>query len=158
MSELILMTRRDLSGLPEPLLPDGYTVRTYQEGDEASWARIITAAFPEFHWDEAKFKAEFASQPQFRPEILFLAVHQATSEAVGTAMAWTEKPSERLAGCVHWVAVDPAHQGRGVGRLLTLRVLHRMKLDGLVRAYLHTEPYRTGAIAMYESLGFRQDS
>ena len=158
MAELVLMTRDDLFGLPEPVEPEGYTVRTYREGDEASWVRIITAAFPEFQWDEAKFKATFTSQSQFRPEILFFAVHQATSKAVGTAMAWTEAPSEREAGCVHWVAVDPGHQRRGLGRLLTLKVLHRMRQNGLVRATLHTEPYRGGAIKLYEGLGLRQQA
>lgn len=151
MALTLRMRRPHLEDLPPPRWPPGYTVRTFRQEDEATWLGIIRAAFPEMDWSLERFHQTFLSQPQFDPDSLFFACFG--EEAVGTALAWIPSPSE-LEGVVHWVGVVPAHQGRGLGKALTLQVLHRLRALGMRSARLGTEEERLPAIRLYLDLGF----
>ncbi|WP_079086895.1 GNAT family N-acetyltransferase [Streptomyces silvensis] len=52
------------------------------------------------------------------------------------------------------VCTDPAHRGRGLASRLVLAVAHGVRERGET-PFLHTAAANTGAIALYESLGFR---
>jgi mycothiol synthase len=47
-----------------------------------------------------------------------------------------------------------AHRGRGLGRLVTLAVLHHLRQGGFERADLSTDDWRIPAIKSYLALGF----
>ena len=51
--------------------------------------------------------------------------------AVATVMAWMFEENSVRYGRVHWVCVDPAHQGKGLGRAIVLWALNRLKAIGL---------------------------
>lgn len=55
---------------------------------------------------------------------------------------------------IRMLAVDPAHQGRGVGRALTEWCLARARVDGRERMVLHTGAWMPAAVRLYERLGF----
>jgi mycothiol synthase len=53
-----------------------------------------------------------------------------------------------------WVAVDPAHQGQGLGKVVTAAVVRLLIQRGYQQIYLLTDAWRLPAIAIYLSLGW----
>ena len=58
------------------------------------------------------------------------------------------------AGRVHWVAVRPSHQNRGLGSALVRATLNRIRELGYASAYLTTGSENHRAVELYCSLGF----
>ena len=54
-------------------------------------------------------------------------------------------------GEVHAFFIDPAFQGRGVGRMLWLKVVELAKSKGIVKLHLEADPF---AVPFYEAMGF----
>ncbi|MBY0400395.1 GNAT family N-acetyltransferase [Myxococcota bacterium] len=52
------------------------------------------------------------------------------------------------------MAVDPAHQGRGIGRTLAEAAIRWAGANGAIRITLLTNTVLAPAVALYESLGF----
>jgi ribosomal protein S18 acetylase RimI-like enzyme len=55
---------------------------------------------------------------------------------------------------IRMLAVDPACQGRGIGRALTEACLERARAAGRARLVLHTAAVMPAAIHLYERMGF----
>lgn len=52
------------------------------------------------------------------------------------------------------IVVDPARQGRGIGRMLAAALVERFEARGATETWLHVSPSNAPAVALYESLGF----
>ena len=57
-------------------------------------------------------------------------------------------------GVLHWLAVMPEYQRRGLGKALALCVLRYHKEHGKTSVILKTEAYRDAAIKLYKDIGF----
>ena len=120
--------------------------------------RVNNAAFswhPEQGgWTEDDLAGRLAA-PWFEPDGLFLAVDDATGSLLG--FHWTKVHDDRV-GEVFVLGVDPAAQGRGLGRVLTLRGLYHLagRLAGASNAevMLYVEADNTAAVRTYRGLGF----
>lgn len=117
MSQL-KMQRPNLDGLGEVVLPSGYQIRSYREGDEAAWAKIVNNSLGG-QWNAKSCHRDLTGCPQFRPGGLFFAIHK--DNPVGTTCAWTGSINEKEVGQVHMVGVIPEHRGKRLGYALCLR-------------------------------------
>lgn len=151
--ELWVMRRAASAPLPELVVPDGVRIRSYRPGDDADVLRVNAAAFashPEQGDLDAAGLAERMGEPWFDPAGLLLA-----EDPEGRALGfhWTKRHNDDR-GEVYVVAIDPAAQGRGLGRLLTLAGLHHLASGGVGEVILYVESDNLPAIRVYAGLGF----
>jgi len=148
------MVRADLEGIPHHALPPGYSVRWYRPGDEELWVGLQSAADKLNPITPELFQRAFGSDAKVLAERqCFLCAPNGT--AIGTATAWFDDMHNRPAyGRLHWVAIAPETQGRGLCKPLLTVVLNRMRELGHERAYLTTSTARIRAINLYLKFGF----
>lgn len=147
--ELWVLRRAGTLALPDLDAPG---LRTFRPGDEAELLRVNAAAFahhPEQGRMSAQDLAERMAEPWFDPEGLFLAVEG--DRVLG--FHWT-KVHPSGSGEVYVVGIDPAAQGRGLGRTLTLAGLHHLAARGVPEVHLYVESDNAPALAVYTGLGF----
>ena len=148
----VTMWRADLENLPDFALPSGFTLRAYKRGDDQTWWQIHERA-------DLLLAHRGGSHAQFFGED-FAALHARQfflvapdGEAIGTASAWWD---DETTGRVHWVAIVPQFQGRGLAKPLLARVLQTLREHRHTRAVLTTSRQRPRAIALYRGLGFEE--
>lgn len=75
---------------------------------------------------------------------------------VATATTWAEEETSLRQLQLQWVAVEPAHQGRGLGRAIATAAVRRaVRLAPGEAILLHTQTWSHRALRLYRSLGFR---
>lgn len=139
---------------PEINLPAGYELRQYTPSDLHSYQSLMDiAGFGK--WDEARIRSTHQRTLQSG---LFLIEHLPTRKIVATALA-NPAPTDRYphGGELGWVAADPAHSGKGLGKAVCAAVVRLFLSRGYHTIYLSTDDHRLPAIATYLSLGFTPD-
>ena len=152
MPRQLRMVRPNLKDLPELQLPAGYGIRTYREGDEAHWARIISDSFGGRERTAQDTRNEITSRDVFIPDGLYFITHR--DVPVGTACAWRQSIDEKDVGYVHMVGVVAEHTGHKLGKWVSLAVLHYFRDNGFISAMLDTDDFRIPAVKTYLNLGF----
>lgn len=150
----VKMMRANLDNLPEFALPTGFSLRWYQPGDEAHWLRIHLAADHFNKITPELFQKLFGSdEKNLRDRQCYLL--DPRGEAIGTGTAWFNDNFEGARwGRVHWMAIVPEFQGRGLGKCLLGAVCRRLRELGHEQAYLSTSTARVPAIRLYWKFGF----
>lgn len=136
---------------PDVRVPHGYTLRTYQPGDEPGFYRVMDlAGFT--GWTDDTLRAWLG---KILPDGWFLVIHDATGEIVATTMA-NHNPTDLhpFAGELGWVAGHPDHAGKGLGMAVCGAVVRRLLQAGYRTMYLNTDDWRLPAIAIYLRLGW----
>jgi mycothiol synthase len=140
--------------IPEPVLPEGVTVRAFRPGeDEAAWLAANAAAFahhPEQGSLTLRDLEDRMGEPWFDPEGFFLA--ERGGEIVG--FHWTKVHAQERLGEVYVVGVRPEAQGGGLGRALTAIGLRHLAGRGLPTAMLYVDADNFAAVAVYGRQGF----
>lgn len=135
--------------------PADLTIRGYRDSDAGEVVRVNAAAFAAHPEQGAMDEANLArrmAEPWFDPAGLLVA-------DTGSGLAgfhWTKQHSPTT-GEVYVVGVDPAAQGRGLGRTLTLAGLHHLAGLGLEQVVLYVESDNEPATRLYSGLGFEHD-
>jgi len=141
---------------PAPDWPPDVTLRPYRPGpDDDELLRVNNAAFaghPEQGgWDRDDLAAERAAA-WFDPDDVLLA------EADGRLLGfhWTKRTVEdgTPVGEVHVLGLDPAAQGRGLGRALLRAGLLHLHRRGCRRVVLYVDLAQAAAVRLYSSEGF----
>jgi len=157
--ELIQM-QRALLDIPEYVVPQGISIRTYAgDKDHPELLRVNNAAFswhPEQGgWTDSDVAGR-VGEPWFDPGGLFLAFDEATGLLLGFHWTKVHDAADGATGEVYVVGVDPAAQGRGLGRLLTLvgieHLARRLGPDSAVMLYVESD--NAAAVRTYQGLGF----
>lgn len=135
-------------------LPPAFSLVWHRPGFEAHWLSIQRAADLHNAITKELFAVTFGLNAELH-EARIAYVLDDLHAVVGTAAGWFgEEPYDRTWGRVHWLAVRPRFQGRGLGAFLLSAVCRRMLGLSHTRAYLTTSAIRMGAIRLYERAGF----
>ncbi len=153
----LTMIRENMSAAPKGGLPDGYSVRAFGEGDDATWVRVWRAAEPFLTIDAETFRHEFGDNlPAMTRRCLFLVAPDGSD--VGTVTCWYERKYRgKPWGRIHWLAITPDHQGKGLAKPFMVEAMAQMAKLGHRRAMLGTQTPRLGAIKTYLNCGFKPD-
>ena len=152
MEDQLKMGLQDLQNLPALQCPDGYHIRTYQEGDEIHWARIMDITFVDQGRTAQDTYANVISQPNFDPNGFLFAIYE--DLPIGTACAWNRERRGKTIGYIDMLAVLPEHRGYKLGKWLTVFLLHYFKARRVAYVILDTDDFRLPAIKNYLNLGF----
>jgi ribosomal protein S18 acetylase RimI-like enzyme len=118
------------------------TVRTATQADVSEVARLLTAAFGPVPSKALQLQATERSRT---------VLAELSGSAVGTLRLTRE--GEAAAG-IYGFAVDPAWQGRGIGRDVLRRVCQQLRDEGVHRIGLEVAVDNDHAMGLYTSLGF----
>jgi mycothiol synthase len=156
--ELLRLHLALTNDLPEARLPDGISLRSFVPGqDEAAVIAVNHAAFS-WHPEQGALSVEdlraTEGESWFDPAGFLLAVN---AEDTVLGFHWTKVHPDVDGGPmgeVYVVGVDPAAQGGGLGRALTLAGLRHLGGRGLSRVMLYVEADNPAALAVYTRIGF----
>lgn len=135
---------------PGPRVAAGFRLRRARPADEAELARVLAAAFEDPEWSPQVVHNRLTGEDTVK------AVYVAARGTIIGATASARYLPDRYPGLgyLHWVATHPDYQGRGLGRMVILAVLHHFRESGCTGAVLETDDHRLPAIRLYLSLGF----
>ena len=83
-----------------------------------------------------------------QPELFFVA------EVDGTVIASAVAGYDGHRGAIYYLAVSPAYQGRGVGRLLTGHIEEHLASIGCPKLNIQVRSLNKSVLAFYHSLGY----
>ncbi len=152
MPDQLKMRRLTSVTLPDIVLPEGYSLRSYRDGDDETWADIITRSGDLGEHSAETTRQKLTGLTRFKPEgLLFI---EAAGEPVATACAWRDRDDQWDTGQVHMVAVVPEHRGHRLSYWVSAAVCHVLRDWGMREVILTTDEFRKAAVKVYLNLGF----
>lgn len=153
IKDIPVVMRRYLKNDAEPApLPDGFRFEYFKDGYEKLWADICVQVgfFDDFDSGIKTFRKYFPENRELYDRSLF--VFNESSECAGIATAWFLENGSPL---VHWVAVAPKYQRKGIARSLVSKVISIFfQIYGPCVIELHTGTPNHNAVQLYKQLGF----
>jgi mycothiol synthase len=137
-----------LNDPPRVSVAPGYTLRQFTPRDREAYFALLAAA----GMDACRLEYWEA---HLLPDGFFVIEHDASGALAATCMA-SHHPAPRhpRAGNLGWLAADPAHKGRALGRAATAAVTARLIAGGYQHIYLETHDFRIPAIKVYLQMGW----
>ena len=137
-------------------LPEGYSFKMYDVGDEKYWAKLEyeIGDFSSVEEAEMYFKTNYYNQfDELKKRCVF--VVDACGNVVGSCIAWHDLKDNDTVASLHWLVVSPEHQGKYIGLALCQKILEIFNEHREVPVYIHTQPWSYKAILLYIKLGFK---
>ncbi len=149
LKQLMMVAYRSECCLQRPVLPAGYSMRTYRPGDEESWIDLIHGAgfgkWTRRHYDE------FMDEPERKKGSHLV---ERDGELVAATFASRYRLEPRL-GAIDFVVCLPEFRGRRLGKLTTVAVMEYLFENDYESVVLYTDDDRWPAIKIYFEIGFR---
>lgn len=158
------MERSLLEPIPEPKLPEGFTVKkTNQKQDAALWAELFNQAFKD-HWNHHDVTVEnlehWLNDENYRPELDLVVVNsdgQFVACCYGGIFPEENLDKQRKEGWIDVLATRCEFRRMGIGKAILLSNLHQLKAAGMDVAKLGVDADNpNGALGLYESIGFQK--
>ncbi|WP_395094083.1 GNAT family N-acetyltransferase [Armatimonas sp.] len=146
------MRRAQLTDLPTLNLPEGFVLRSITAAELPELACLLSAAFPELIWTPSKTHNALFVDLTVKETLVL--IEESTGVFAATASARLQSERFPGAGYLHWVGAHQSFRGKGLGRLITLAVLHKFHAMGCTSAVLETQDFRIPALQTYLKLGF----
>ena len=143
-----------LDTIPDMFAPDGFRFRMYTPGDIDAWVELYRSADIHNKITPELFRKEFGSDETVIAQRMLFLIDEKDGSMAGTSTAWHDPGADAALGRVHWVAIRPKLQGRGLAKPLLSQTLMTLKKRGHTRAYLITSTARIPAITLYLQFGF----
>jgi GNAT superfamily N-acetyltransferase len=153
----VVMTCPHPVDYPRYRLPEGYTLRPFEDGMEYEWAELQVSVehFASVEKALARFHRDFAiDRRTLQDRGLF--VYDENDRMVASLILWYGTHFGRSRPRIHFTAVAPDHQGNGLCRAmmsLALDMYHRYDLTGGVYVVAQTWSYK--ALHIYQQFGFK---
>jgi len=141
----VKMVRENLDDIPEYDLP--------VPGYEEYWQDVQSLADEYTRVTADLFQEQFGTNTQLLSERQCFLL-DSEEEIIGTATAWLDNLDKKPIGRIHWLAIIPQQQGKGLAKPLLTIICNRLKELGHSRAYLTTQTVRIPAINLYAKFGF----
>lgn len=165
--ELWQMRRSLFANLPNARFPDGIVLRTFQPGrDNDAWLAVNAEAFADLP-DQGNWQADDLTNRLAEPwcDLNGFLVAEDAEDGRLVGFHWTkvhgahpgsgtDGHGHEAIGEVYVIAVADNWRGTGLGRALLLAGLSHLRTRGLSAAMLYVDAANSGAVALYESLGF----
>jgi mycothiol synthase len=128
--------------------PAGYALRPFVDADAYAYNELFRLAWP----DEGTLPYTVAHA---LPDGFLVVEREFSGELVASCVAFAPETERRGPnGSLGWLVVDPAHGGRGLGKLLAATVTNRLLDEDYVMPWLGTEDDRLIALRIYLDLGW----
>lgn len=138
------------------LLPEGYSFKLYEVGDEKYWAKLEYEIGDFLSIEEAEmyFKINYCNQiDELHKRCVFVVDDK--GNVVGSCIAWHDLKGNNAVASLHWLVVSPKYQGKHIGLVLCKKVMDIFNERGETPIYIHTQPWSYKAILLYIKLGFK---
>ena len=133
-------------------------LRAYRSGDAPAWVAAFNASFAD-HWGGFSYNEEswgrHVASPRFRNQISVVAASGSAFTGI-CHCAPSLNPNEQGLAHLHILGVHPDFRRRGLGYLLMVEAMRRLRDDGFTRVELDMDSLNSRALPLYEQLGFRE--
>lgn len=147
-----VLNRTSLDEIPEPVLPDGYTIRSARGPEEAAaLVDIHIAAFTKATWTPELYR-RYMTAPGYAAEREFVVVAPDGTFAA-FAIAWHDDVNR--IGLLEPVGTHFEHRRKGLGKAVVLHAMHQMKAAGMTHATVANEGTNEASRELYKSCGFK---
>lgn len=164
----VVMIRENGENVLRNSLPEGYHFAAFTPDDEARWVRLQAAVTHVESLEQGKriFREEFLQAPESVPceecpgyEAVVrrtVQVKDIAGNLVGVGTLWMGDTFGEEWPRVHWVAVHPDHQGKGLAKCILTRMLELYRELGCGKPiYLTTQTKTYRAVRIYSQMGFK---
>jgi len=136
---------------PEAPIPPGYSIRSFQKGDEKEYLSLLNNT-DLGEWTEERLKTIIVKN-LLSPEGIYFVVWNDLLVATACALDKSEEGGKKR-GELSWVGVHPEHRGKALGLVVSQVVVKHFLALNYQEIYLLTDPWRYAAVKTYLKLGF----